>query len=148
MPNPNDKDIRDYLVDALLMGTRVVPAIGGAVLGGGSTFGLGALAGGAAGGALGESLAQEIERYLGRREALDPKTIALTGALGAIPMGRVAQVGRLGRMAREAAKGGVIGAGSDIAFQATEQDTLRPQLDLGRTLLSTGNLSQLFAVMF
>ena len=138
MPNPNDKDIRDYLVDALLMGTRVVPAIGGAVLGGGSTFGLGALAGGAAGGALGESLAQEIERYLGRREALDPKTIALTGALGAIPMGRVAQVGRLGRMAREAAKGGVIGAGSDIAFQATEQDTLRPQLDLGRTLLSTG----------
>ena len=138
MPNPNDKDIRDYLVDALLMGTRVVPAIGGAVLGGGSTFGLGALAGGAAGGALGESLAQEIERYLGRREALDPRTIALTGALGAIPMGRVAQVGRLGRMAREAAKGGVIGAGSDIAFQATEQGTLRPQLDLGRTLLSTG----------
>ena len=138
MPNPNEKDIQDYLIDALLMGTRVAPAMAGAVLTGAPTMGLAAVGGGAVGGLFGEVLAQHIERYLGRREEINPWEIGVSGLTGAIPVGKVAQVGLMSRLLREGGKGGAIGGVSDVAMQAAEQGTLRPDLDLGRTLLSTG----------
>ena len=88
MPNPNEKDLRDYLIDALLMTTRVAPAIGGAALL--APTGPGAIAGGSVGGMIGETLAQKIEEYLGRREETNPWEIGVSGLTGAIPVGKVA----------------------------------------------------------
>ncbi len=118
--------LEEHLITAMLMGTRVLPALGGLAFGG--------PVGGAAGGMAGETLAQGIERYLGRREEFNPASIGINTVLGGVPLGRVAQAGRWARMGREAAKGAGMGVAADVPLQLAETGAWDPR----QTLISAG----------
>lgn len=88
-PMPEQPGLTDILIGG---GARIVPAAGGAILGG--VFGglPGAVAGGAAGSALGETLGQGYEVARGLRPEISPAEIgvetALGGVLSAFPGGK------------------------------------------------------------
>jgi hypothetical protein len=91
---------------AIPMALRIGGGVGGALVGGGATLGLGTLLGGGVGSALGETAAQAYETARGMREGLSPTGIAIEGALGAVPLGKAAGLGRAAKQGALLAGGG------------------------------------------
>ncbi len=95
---------------------RMVPALGGAMLGGALGGPVGAAAGGALGAGLGETGAESLEAQTGARKNLNPGQIGFQAALGAIPtVGKVGGVvsGALNRGLQGAVLGGAGAAGTE-----------------------------------
>jgi hypothetical protein len=113
---------------AVTTGLRIVPAIGGGIVGGllgaPTVVGgpLGAAAGGATGSAAGETAAEWYEVQRGLRRKLNPTQIAVQGALGAVPV-----VGKAGSVLKTAAlrggQGAVMGGVADVATNLAEGET-------------------------
>jgi hypothetical protein len=97
---------------------RVIPAIGGAMVGTALGGPVGTAVGGGVGAAGGEALAQKLEG----REKLNKKQIALQGVLGAVPV-----VGKAGSLTRtvlsRGGQGAVLGAAGAAGTQLAEGNT-------------------------
>lgn len=122
---PSPEEPHYGLFDRLVTGAaRVVPSIAGSIAGAGLTLetGPGAVVGGAAGGAagasLGEWLAQKYEQARGLRKDTNLGDIAVEGALGAIPLGKSATLGRA------ALKGAGLSAAGTIGHSYAERGEL------------------------
>jgi len=113
---PDDSYLSRIMDTAIPMALRILPAIGGSIIGGlgGSIPGL--MAGGAAGSGFGEGLAQAYETSRGLREDFNPQQVAMQSFLGGIPLGagKIASTGRL------AAQSGLLGGGSTIGTSLAE----------------------------
>ncbi len=93
---------------------ETVGSIAGAVIGGGPSFGLGAIAGAGIGGATGQAIEESIEQFLGvQTQGLGDvvKDVAIEGAIGA--GGEVLGAAIIG------AGRAVIGAGKNVAGRVT-----------------------------
>ena len=102
---------------------RIVPTVAGGFIG--SALGpLGTVAGGGLGASLGEYAAELYEGDTGQRQGVNPKQVAVQGALGAIPLGRVAgsTIGQIA--ARRALQGAGLGAVSSALTESTETGEL------------------------
>src|SRR5688500_179965 len=102
---------------------RIVPTVAGGFLG--SALGpAGTAAGGALGASLGEYAGEMYEQLTGQRHDINPTQVAVQGALGAIPLGKVAgsTIGQIA--ARRAAQGAGMGAVATGATSLAETGEL------------------------
>lgn len=104
---------------ALALTTRIAAPIVGGTAGFFTPVPGGTYLGAAVGGAAGEALAEKIEG-----QDLDPKEIALSGVVSALPAGRFAGVTRMGpRIALRASQGALTGAGTQVARDVLHGET-------------------------
>lgn len=132
-PLPTPPPAPSWLDVGVTSGMRIVPAVGGAILGGLATtpsvvgIPAGVMAGGAAGAGLGETAAQAYEKRMGLREAINPATIAFESALGTVnPAARAASLTR--RVVGQAGYGAMLGGGG-VAGRSLIEEGAPPSLE-------------------
>lgn len=122
------------LLDRIIStGLRVVPSTAGMFIGGVAGLpegGIGAIPGGmiggAIGGGIGETLGEGYEKWRGLRKDISPTSIGVEAALGAIPLGKSATIGRaalkgagisaLGTTLHRGFEEGELPSGSELAW--------------------------------
>lgn len=108
---------------AQIIGREVVPAIGGAMLGGLVGGPWGAAGGGAAGSSWGNYLSQQYRIDRGLQSGINPGELGMATVAGAIPFGALPGKGALARTAIRGAQGATV---------ATAETTGRTLIDEGR----------------
>lgn len=136
-PQPGQQP--SFINRAIPTALRIIPAIGGSIIGGAvsspSIAGIpaGVILGGGTGAGIGETAAQWYEKRTGQRQAMNPTQIATQTGLGMVPVGKVPGAGATAEQLttfaatlplRRGVQGAAFGAGSTVATQLAETGEL------------------------
>ena len=125
--NPVEADAVDM---GVIIGLEVIPAILGGVGGG--------LVGGAGGSALGNYLSQQYRIGRGLQDEVGLGELGAATAFGAVPVGKLANMGTAGRVATRGAQGAALATGELAARTYIDEDRAPTQEEIATTLLFGG----------